>query len=394
MVKRKEQLKALLSGATDISQEPGVSGARAPETKAAETGAWDEGKDGGRDGGAASGTVPGGAGPGRTGSGAVRAVGLSLGSLTRDAQSARRLRDELAVADRVVSLDPAMIEPAPIADRLAGGGLGDDELQSLKRSIEQDGQAVPVLVRPHSDPLKAQNGLYQTAYGHRRIAAAAALGRKVKAVVRVMSDVELVIAQGRENAERRDLSYIERALFAFRMIQRGFERATAQAALGVDKTEMSRLIAVAESVPGFVAQAVGPAPKAGRQRWMEIGDGLKSEAGQAKAVDEIHSHVFLSLPSDERFRRLHARLTARRGKPARKRDGQVLRSPDGEAFAVLRGTTGAGGEVSIGLTGAGARGFAAFLAERLPQLHGVYRASASGTSGGEGAEAAGDDDGS
>ena len=40
------------------------------------------------------------------------------------------------------------------------------------------------------------------AFGHRRLKAVVALGRKVRAVVRAMSDVELVIAQGIENSQR------------------------------------------------------------------------------------------------------------------------------------------------------------------------------------------------
>src|SRR5690606_36556655 len=52
----------------------------------------------------------------------------------------------------------------------------------------------------------------------------------VRAVVRDLSDTELVLAQGKENAERRSLSFIERAFFAKALIDHGFDRATAQAA--------------------------------------------------------------------------------------------------------------------------------------------------------------------
>jgi ParB family transcriptional regulator, chromosome partitioning protein len=38
------------------------------------------------------------------------------------------------------------------------------------------------------------------------------------------SDLERVVAQGKENSERRDLSFIERAAFAIYLEQRGFER--------------------------------------------------------------------------------------------------------------------------------------------------------------------------
>ena len=46
-------------------------------------------------------------------------------------------------------------------------------------------------------------------------------GRPVKAVVKKLGDEELVIAQGQENNERQDLSYIEKARFAHRLGKRG-----------------------------------------------------------------------------------------------------------------------------------------------------------------------------
>ena len=58
----------------------------------------------------------------------------------------------------------------------------------------------------------------------------------MRAVLRHLSDAELVVAQGKENNERRDLSFIERALFAAHLEERKFDRDTIQAALGVDKS--------------------------------------------------------------------------------------------------------------------------------------------------------------
>jgi hypothetical protein len=54
-------------------------------------------------------------------------------------------------------------------------------------------------------------GHFQVAYGHRRLRAAELLQIKVKAVVRYLSDIEMVVVQGKENSDRRDLSFIERA---------------------------------------------------------------------------------------------------------------------------------------------------------------------------------------
>ena len=68
-------------------------------------------------------------------------------------------------------------------------------------------------------------------------------------VVRQMSDAELVVAQGQENSARRDLSFIERALYAAKLEEAGFDRETIMAALNVDKTGLSRLISVAVKDP-------------------------------------------------------------------------------------------------------------------------------------------------
>ena len=138
--------------------------------------------------------------------------------------------------------------------------------------IRKDGQALPILVRPHSN----QVGIYQIAYGHRRWHAARELAIKVRAIIQALTDAELVIAQGKENAERRNLSFIERALFAANLELGGFDRATINAALAVHTTEVSRLLTVAAAIPAAIVTSIGPAPKAGRTRWMELAEFLQT----------------------------------------------------------------------------------------------------------------------
>ncbi|WP_438800714.1 hypothetical protein, partial [Acinetobacter baumannii] len=67
-----------------------------------------------------------------------------------------------------------------------------------------------------------------------------ALGSTVKAVVVNLTDSELVVAQGIENSARQDLSWIERAVFAWRLEHAGIEAREIRAALNTDKTELSR----------------------------------------------------------------------------------------------------------------------------------------------------------
>jgi ParB family chromosome partitioning protein len=201
----------------------------------------------------------------------------------------------------------------------------DPQKQSiLVESIRVSGQQSPVLVRRISDaPLR-----YQLAYGHRRVAACRELGRKVLAIVRSLSDQELLVAQGQENSSRADLSYIERATFAYYLECRGIARDTIMLALATDKTELSRMISVARTVPAEVVSAVGPAPKAGRTRWLALAEHL----GDGKHVQRLHAFAsrneFRLAPSDKRFEMLLRSLQA----PAKDRPRDAWTTSEGKVL--------------------------------------------------------------
>ena len=133
--------------------------------------------------------------------------------------------------------------------------------------------------------------------------AAEALGIKVKAIIKVLSDAELVVAQGKENLERRDLSFIERAMFARRLGEQGFDRATIIAALSCDKGDLSRYISLAKEFDLELLMAIGPAPKAGRSRWQMLAKAL-SEGARGKLVNALETPEFKALDSDGRFAHL------------------------------------------------------------------------------------------
>lgn len=307
----------------------------------------------------------------RAASGAVKAMGLSLGSLSQEVEEARRLRETLAAGEQVVELDPALLERSPYLDRFSEGADNDETFEELTRSIAEHGQQVPILVRPHPDRDKASRGVYQIAYGHRRVQAARAARRPVRAVVRELADVDLALAQGKENAERRALSFIERAFFAKTLLDHGFDRATAQAALAVHKSEMSRLLQATETVPLAIVQAIGPAPKAGRPRWLALGELLaKDRAGFAQ--EEIASRGFREADSDARFQRLFDRLkaSALRRAPRPRASGRSIRDESGQAIGEL---SRAGQAMRLTIPETAGQGFADYLAQRLPQLHAEFR---------------------
>jgi ParB family chromosome partitioning protein len=241
-------------------------------------------------------------GSSRVASGAVRAMGLELSRLNDEASAAERLREQIAAGGVVLDLDPARVEPSFVADRLARNA--DADYRKLVDSIRTSGQQVPILVRPHPERPET----YQIAFGHRRRDAALELGQAVRAIVRPLSDQDLVVAQGKENAERRDLSFIERALFAASLERRGFPRATLNAALGVQTSEMTRLLAVAHAVPAEIVTAIGPAPKAGRPRWLELARMLDNRGTLQLAHRTVGEASFAGLSSDRRFETLFDRL--------------------------------------------------------------------------------------
>ncbi len=169
--------------------------------------------------------------------------------------------------------------------------------EALKASINLRGQEVPVLVREHPDT----PGRYQTAYGHRRIRAARELGRSVRAIVKTLSDQDLVVAQGVENSARQDLSFIERAIFAMRLEDAGHDRPVIQEALSIDRAEVSKLLSVARSMPGDLVTAIGRAPKAGRGRWQLLARVLQEPDMLKQARAAISRKGFERLDSDQRF---------------------------------------------------------------------------------------------
>ena len=286
--------------------------------------------------------------------GAVRAMNLSLGRLGDEAAAAKELRSALAAGDKVVELSPNQIEASFIRDRIPTEN--DAALDELVASMRDSGQQVPILVRPH--PTK--DNKYQAAYGHRRLHAAIVLERPVKAVVRNLSDEELILAQGQENGPRVDLSFIERALFAKRLEQHGFDRDKISQALSVDKPETSRLLQVAEAIPTEIILAIGPAAKIGRPRWLAFADLLKDKAAAERIAGAIAEVQFSAIDTNERFARLWAK--AQGPKAPKKASGDKIRTRKGIVLASME-RTAKGTKITVT-----SEDFAQFLDARMSDL--------------------------
>ncbi|NEK16253.1 plasmid partitioning protein RepB [Rhizobium leguminosarum] len=296
----------------------------------------------------------------RGSAGPVRTMALTLGRMEEES---RAMQEALLSGERVVELDPDLIDSSFVRDRLADQPL--DREDELVQSIAENGQEVPILVRRHPK----DEDRYQIAYGHRRLQAVKLLGLKVQAIVRKLDDTDVVIAQGIENSARRNLSYIERAVFALNLELKGFERPIIMKALSTDKTELSKLISVAKAIPAEIVRSVGAAPGIGRRRWMALAQDWNGMTA-ARLAKLIASGGFLAEESDRRFELLVAELAKKEAKPETTEFDWKPKS-GGKIAGRIKS---AGNSFTIALKTGDAPDFGAYISRRLDELYEAYRA--------------------
>ena len=242
------------------------------------------------------------------------AVGAAKRSMTQMREELERLQGMLKGGTGLVEIDPEKIDPSPFADRLADDG--DEEFEAFKATIAEQGQKLPVMVRPHPDA----EGRYQSVYGHRRARALRELGRPALAQVVDYSDRELLMAQGIENSARQDLTWIEKALFAAKQTAFGLKAREIRPALGIDDQQLSKMRIVTNAIPREAIEAIGRAPRIGRPRWLELAAQVKEHPKPTTLAEAWSTDAMKAMPSDERFEAALGDLkSGRTAKPAPKR---------------------------------------------------------------------------
>lgn len=226
--------------------------------------------------------------------GAFGAITRSIDELAERAQAAKDYEVKLLEGATVIQLDPACIDSSFIADRIGDNAQAFDELVA---AIAERGQDTPILVRPHPQT----SGRYMVVFGHRRVRAAKVLQRQVHAVVKDLDDTQHVIAQGQENSVRADLSFIEKAFFAFSLEQCSYPREVIMAALSVDKTVVSKMISVVKELPAELIATIGAAQESGRDRWYQLALSLRDAGPDKNWRDFIGSDEFEASTSDRRL---------------------------------------------------------------------------------------------
>jgi len=239
--------------------------------------------------------------------GASRSMLISLEEMADNAK-------KMLAGEAIMEIDPALIDPSFAQDRMAafepeGADAG------FVAAIKEQGQLVPILLRKHPD----KDGRYQPAYGRRRIAAGRHLGIKVRAIVKDLSDEQLVVAQGQENESRNALTFIEKCRFAATLESQKFSRKVIENALNLDHTHVSRMLQVVEAVPSDLIDWIGAAPEIGRPRWLALAVALKEQKSKNRAklaVSKRNVSGDTNLSSTERFA-LVAAAAAEKAGPAK-----------------------------------------------------------------------------
>ncbi|TPJ52394.1 plasmid partitioning protein RepB [Mesorhizobium sp. B2-6-4] len=267
----------------------------------------------------------------------------------------------------VVDLDPDLVDTSFVSDRIDDD---DEAFQELLAAIRERGQDSPVLVRPHPEI----SGRFQTVFGHRRVRVARQLERPVRAVVKKMDDRDHVIAQGQENAARADLSFIERTLFADRILKRGHSPDTVKSALALDDTTFSKMRSVTSTIPEQVILAVGAAKGVGRDRWWQLAKLMEHPGAAAKAMECVSLADFAQQGSDARFARLFDLMSASEKRPraAAKPKERAWMPQDKSVQAKITDT---GKAFTLAFKSKEASPFGAFIAGKLDELFEAFRES-------------------
>jgi len=221
-------------------------------------------------------------------------------------QNASRKENEPAAANdvplpgKIAELDPAIVHAGGLEDRI---DVSQKEIAALAESLRTAGQKVPVLVRPH--PFR--HGEYEIVAGRRRLAACQLAGLKVRAEIQDLDDAALVMSQAIENIAREDLTYIERAKLAVRMVDEAqLAPADIDIAFSCGKTDRSRYLKIGRGIPDDILSFIGRAPGAGRPRWEKLVSHIETDK---TALGRMREMLAAANTSDDALATSDARFT-------------------------------------------------------------------------------------
>ncbi|CUH81104.1 plasmid partitioning protein RepB [Tropicibacter naphthalenivorans] len=245
-------------------------------------------------------------------------VGSAPPSMMSSNRALRSARDAVD-GHNVWELDPDQILDDRLDDRIVPG-----DLDELIQSIETNGQVVPILVR--RDPKDANK--YLLVYGRRRLMAVRASDKvtKVRALIASLDDDGATRAQAAENTARRDLSYIEKALYAAQLVDSGYgSQSEVAEVLSVTKSWMSMALALVRIVSPELIRLIGPAPGVGRPRWQAVSDEIdkRGREGLFDLARAAHDTPGDADPSVRAFEAVEKAMAPRKAPPPPRPLGEV-----------------------------------------------------------------------
>lgn len=264
----------------------------------------------------------------------------------------------ISAAATIIELDPALLAPSPFSPR-ADETTDSASFLQLFDSIRQSGQQVPILVARDGDG-------FVCVYGHRRVRVAELLETTVKAIVGDLGPLESLLAQGLENSGRLELTFIEKARFAWRLHKDGLDAELIARTMAVDATAVSRFLKVAGNIDPTVLDKIGRAPKIGRPRWISLANEYEKRpeklAVRRAAYKALEEKGFDAMSSDRRFEKVRRAIS---GKTDRAIESRLVMSSDNRVIAQVRASGDGSHTIKIEQDRAE---FATALVEALPWL--------------------------
>ena len=156
----------------------------------------------------------------------------------------------------------------------------------------------------------------------------------------------------------------------------GQTKDTINSALTIDDTLLSRMLAVAETVPADVISVLGAAKAVGRDRWEELKKLLTHTGGRDLAKEIGASEELRSKAAAQRFNYLVERLKSDRKsqrKPSRRKAEAVSWMPEDGLIAAESKTRGNHFTLALRAKGTDAKAFGSYLSENLPRLYEDFR---------------------
>jgi ParB family transcriptional regulator, chromosome partitioning protein len=291
--------------------------------------------------------------------GASRSMRISIDEMAESAKL-------MIAGEAIVNLDAELLDESFIADRLQED---EERYIELRDAIRERGQLTPILVRPHPNGA----GRYMIVFGRRRARAAKELKIPVRAVIKEIEDIAHIIAQGQENTARANLSFIEKALFAKKLLAMGQTKETIKSALTVDDTLLSRMLSLTEVIPTPIIEAIGAAKAVGRDRWELLKQQLAHPKKTGLAEQLIGSAEFLSKPGSERFDFLLNQVKNTRRPKRRKAPTSDVGNWMPSDKAVKADYRNTGKSFSLSLTSKDAGDFGRYISSNLEALYHAFR---------------------